>query len=338
MNLYKIKDLKKFKSFAALTIVLCFNLVSLSATACDICGCFMGITPYDNQSTISVLYRYRSFAGHNGQRHPFFPSGSKLFRFKSDLNAPITNHDNNPTDFEVYRTLELRGRYFLSRRVEVNAILPYNSTSEQYNNNLNNITGLGDVNVYAGYHLIRKLDTVFSQRFIIGAGAKLPTGNYQRENFEGFRFNTLSQPGTGSTDGFAYFNYLVSYKKAGASLVATYKVNGQNANDESIANSTTSFLNLFYNVSLTDKIKMVPSLQFAYEYSAGEKYKGVKTGEHEMNNLMSGAGLDVFFKNITLNMAIQTKAWAAKDDHAQPSGRLVMGLTYNFNQLYYLIN
>ncbi len=317
-------------------------LIILSASnlfACDICGCFMGITPYDNQSSFSFLHRYRSFSGYVGQNQHFFPSGSHFFPTGNQHNAPITEHNGDPSDYEVYRATEIRGRYFLSKKIELNAIIPYNSNSEQVNGNLSTVAGLGDINVYAGYHLLRKLDQKkFNQRLIVGAGIKLPTGKSDAKNFEGDRYNTLSQAGTGSTDGFVYFNYLLGYKKAGLSLSTTYKVNGQNKEEESIANSTTSFMNVFYNVGLNKMIKLVPSVQLAYEYSGGEKYKGVKTGEHVMNNLMSGVGLDLFIKNITLNMAVQTKAWSAKDDHPQPAGRVVLGVTYNFNQLYYLIN
>lgn len=336
MNSFRIKDLQNYR------ISLLFIFISstaIPAQACDICGCFMGITPYDNQSSIALLYRYRSFTGYEGQKHPLFPDGGKFLRMRNQLNSPITSHNGDPSDFEIYRALEIRGRYFLSRRMELNAIIPYNSNSEQYNGNLNTVAGVGDMNIYAGYHLLRKLDQEkVSQRLITGAGVKLSTGKFDRENFQGIRFSTLSQTGTGSTDGFIYMNYLLGYKRSGLSLSATYKVNGKNPDQESIANSTTGYLNVFHNVSLGDKIKMVPSAQLAYEYSAGEKYQGLRTGEHVMNNLMSGVGIDLFINNITLNMALQSKIYTAKDDHPQPSGRVVLGLTYNFNQLYYLFN
>ncbi len=337
MNLFRIRDLLSCKSCVPILIGLIFSVSS--ASACDICGCFMGITPYDNQSTISVLYRYRSFSGYEGQDHPIFPKGAKFFPIGRETGSAITSHNSDPTDFEVYRALELRGRYFIGKRLELNAILPVNSNTEQYNGNKNTLSGIGDATFYAGYHLLRKLDQeTLNQRIIVGGGAKLATGQHDAENFQGIQFNTLTQTGTGSTDGFIYVNYMLGYKKAGLSLSTTYKMNGENNEQESIANSTTSFLNVFYNVPLNKKMQIVPSVQLAYEYSGGEKYQGVKTGEHVMNNLMSGIGLDFFVNNITLNLAMQTKAWSAKDDHAQPSGRVVLGLTYNFNQLYYLLN
>ena len=322
-----------------LSILLAFLLFNITANACDICGCFMGITPYDNQSSVSLLYRYRSFNGYGGQKHSVFPTGARFFPVGNQLNAPLTEHDGNATDFEAYRALELRGKYFLSRRVELNAIIPYNSNSEQFNNNLSSIAGIGDVTIHAGYHLLRKLDQkTINQRLILGAGIKVPSGKSTTVNEDGDRYSTLIQTGTGSTDGFVYFNYLAGYKRSGISLTTTYKFNGENKAHESIANSTTSFLNLFYTAAFKNDVKVIPSLQFAYEYSAGEKIGDVETGEHVMNNLMTGVGVDVFVKNIGLNMAVQTAGWSAADDHPRPAGRVVLGVSYNLNQLYYLMN
>lgn len=313
-------------------------LANITSKACDVCGCFMGITPYDNQSSISLLYRYRSFSGYNGQKHPMFPKGAQFLPTGNQLTAPITEHDVNPNDFEAYRALEIRGKYYVSRRLEINAILPYNSNSEQYNEHLSSIAGVGDATFYGGYHVLRKLDQkIINQRLIVGIGIKLPTGDNSVKNSQGIKYSALTQTSTGSTDGFIYFNYLAGYKNGGISLSSTYKVNGENKEQQSIANSTTSFLNIFYTSILNKTVKAVPSVQFAYEYSGGEKIQGIKTGEHVMNNLMTGIGLDLFVKNLGINMAVQKNMWAAKDDHPTPSGRVVLGLTYNFNQLYYLI-
>lgn len=339
MELVLIKNIFSYKSLIVILLSVSLFAPVKKASACDICGCFMGITPYDNQSSFAVQYRYRSFNGYYNQPQSFFPSGSQFLLAKNNHNGLITDHNGNPNDYEVFRAMEFRTRLFFSRRIEINAILPYNSNSEYYNGNLNTVASIGDVNVYAGYHLINNVNQqTFKQRLIVGAGIKLATGKNDFTNFEGERYDVLTQTGTGSTDGFGYFNYLLGYKKAGLSLSGTYKVNGENKYNEGIANSTTGYLNLFYNVTLSKDIKMIPSAQLAYEYSGGEKFMGVKTGEHVMNNLMSGIGVDLFIKNISLNLAVQTKAWSAQDDHPQPSGRVVLGITYSFKQLYYLVN
>jgi hypothetical protein len=333
MNLLKIQPLANNK---ILLVALLF--FSVSAQACDICGCFMGLTPYDNQSSFGLLYRYRSFNGYRGQSHASFPSGANFFIPGDSRSAALTGHNNDPSDYEIYRTMEFRGRYFLHQRIELNAIVPYNGNSERYNNNTSSISGIGDVNLYAGYHLIRKLDQkTFNQRLIVGAGIKLPTGKNNITTTYGIRYSALMQPGTGSTDGFVYANYLLGFKKFGMSVSSSYKFNGQNSDQEGIANSSTTFLNFFYTQRLNKDWQIMPSMQFFYEKSAGETYKGVRTGEHEMNNLMAGIGADLYFKNVALNIGFQKNAWQAVTDHPQSAAKIYLGLTYNFNQLYYLI-
>lgn len=333
MSLLKIKLLAKIK-----ILILLLLLLGTTASACDICGCFMGLTPYDNQSNFGVLYRYRSFNGYHGQNHATFPKGGSFFIPKDDRTAPLTGHNNNPADYELYRTMEVRGRYFLHQRIELNAIVPYNSNSERYNGYTTSISGIGDVNLYAGYHLIRKLDQAkFNQRLIVGAGIKLPSGKNDVKTVTGIRYSALMQPGTGSTDGFVYANYLIGIKKFGMSINSSYKINGQNAAQEGIANSSTTFLNLFYTQRINKDWQVTPSAQFFYENSAGETYKGVKTGEHQMNNLMAGIGADLYYKNIALNLGFQRNVWEAKTDHPQSAAKVYVGITYNINQLYYLI-
>ncbi|MFI5453300.1 hypothetical protein ACHMWN_14225 [Pedobacter sp. UC225_61] len=321
----------KFVLFVLITL-------SFSASACDICGCFMGLTPYDNQSSVGLLYRYRSFSGYQGQNHYTFPTGSKFLFPKNDRTASLTEHNGNPNDYELYRTIEIRGRYFVHKRIELNAIIAYNSNSERYNGNTSSISGVGDINLYAGYHLIRKLDqSTFNQRLIVGAGLKLPSGKNDLKTTSGIRYSALMQPGTGSTDGFVYANYLIGYRKFGLSINSSYKFNGENNEQEGIANSNTTFLNLFYTQKISKDWQVTPSVQFFYEKSAGETYKGVKTGEHEMNNLMAGIGADLYYKNIALNIGIQKNAWEAETDHPQSAAKIYLGVTYNINQLYYLL-
>ncbi|PWS28974.1 hypothetical protein DHW03_03830 [Pedobacter yonginense] len=311
-------------------LILVLMLMGTQAIACDICGCFMGITPYLNRNSISLLYRYRSFNGYNGQQHSLFPKGGSFFIPSDRKNSPITNHDGNPEDYELYRSLEVRGKYFITSRLEVNAILPYVSNSERYNGYTSTLSGIGDVNFYAGYHLVQKTESKFKQQLIAGAGIKLATGKNDFKNNEGIRYSSLMQGGTGSTDGFVYLNYLVGVGKFGASLNTSYKVNGTNSEEESIANSTTSFLNIFYTQRIGQDVQVMPSAQFFYEYSGGEKYKGVKTGEHVMNNLMGGIGLDVFYKNVAFNAGIQKNIWEGETDHPMSAGKVHLGITYNF--------
>jgi len=325
-------------SLASIKITIILTLIPVFTFACDICGCFMGLTPYDNQSSFGLLYRYRSFSGYTGQKHYSFPNGGSFFIPSNDKSAPLTGHNGNPDDYELYRTLELRGHYFIHRRIELNTIVPYNANSERYNGYTTSISGIGDVNLYAGYHLIRKIEQQkLSQRLIIGAGLKLPTGKNDIKSDAGIRYSALMQAGTGSTDGFLYANYLLGFRNFGVSINGSYKINGQNKYQEGVANSITAFTNIFYTQKLSKNWQIMPSAQFFYEKSAGETYKGINTGEHAMNNIMGGIGADIYYKNIALNLGFQRNLWQQQTDHPLSAAKMHIGITYNINQLYYLI-
>lgn len=325
MILSKINYIAKIKILS-----LIFICTSTIASACDICGCFMGITPHDTKNHFAILYRYRAFNGYDGQNHNVFPKGSSFFFPAKNQNQPITDHNGNPNDYEIYRSMELRGKYFINKKIEINAIIPYVSNSEQYNGYTTTVAGLGDVNIYAGYHLLQLYNSDFKQQLIVGLGIKLPTGKNNLKNNEGFRYSSLMQNGTRSTDGFIYLNYMLGYNNFGASLNTSYKVNGNNNRDEGISNSNSNFLNIFYRKAINKNWQVIPALQFFYEYSAGETYKNVQTGEHKMNNLMAGPGADILYKNLVLNLGIQKNIWEGETDHPKSAGKAYMGLTYNF--------
>jgi hypothetical protein len=331
------------KKLSFILLLSVFVLLPLGSRACDICGCFMGITPYDNQSGFSLMHRYRIFHGYQGQGQAsqFFPAGARPF-FPSSLNSDngfrhVENGD--PTDFEAYRVIELRGKYFLSRRVELNAFVPYVLNTTQLNGHQLNASGVGDVTVFAGYHLIRAIETAGVQsRLIVGGGLKLPTGAFRRENSQGQRYPLLSQVGTGTTDGFVYANYIGSFHSFGLSVNSSYRRSTENTFRNSLAPSTATFASLFYRIPLGTDWQVYPSAQFFYEKTKGEMLEGHLTGEHAMNNALLGPGLDVYYKNVSLNTSFQLPVYTAETDHPASAGRMVLSVGYSFNQTKYWLH
>ena len=234
--------------------------------------------------------------------------------------------------------MELRGKYFLAKSLEVNAFVPYAMNTSQINGRQLNLSGIGDVTVFAGYHLIRAIETVGVQsRLIVGGGLKLPTGDFRRGEAPGRRYPVLNQPGTGTTDGFVYANYIGSYRGAGLSLNGSYRRGAANRFDESLAPGVTAFANLFYRLALNQNWQVYPSAQFFYEKTEGELFEGRLTGEHAMNNALLGPGLDVYYKNLSLNTSVQFPVYTATTDHPASAGRLVLAVGYSFKQSRYLL-
>lgn len=328
------------KIFTSFLIILGASLFATATQACDICGCFMGITPYDNQSSIGIMHRYRSFSGYKylEQKPQFFPRGANIFSPAADQTTDGNySHQGNRTDYEAYRVTELRAKYFIHKRIELNALVPYLQNTSQYNQNRTTLSGFGDINIFAGVHVLRQIEVAgVQQRLVLGGGIKLPTGHYYQQNASSIRYPLLYQTGTGSIDYFGYINYIASYKKIGLSLNSSYKLNGENYYQEGVANSTATFANLFYRYHLNSNWNINPSLQLFYEYTKGETYNGELTGEHKMNNALLGPGLDIYYKNLGINVSTQFPVYEAKTDHPVSAGRLILGLSYSFNQMKYL--
>lgn len=329
----------KNRIITVLFILLHFHFSEL--LACDICGGFMGVTPYDNQSSIAFMHRYRCYNGYRlyHQASHIFPAGAyKTMHGGSGADGQPIVKTYSSKDYESYKVYELRAKYFIHSRVELNLFLPLNQNKSKTDSIVTEHIGLGDPSFFVGYHLIRpNPDKKIRQRLISGLGIKMPLGNYYAHDQFSNRIPLLLQPGTGSWDAFTYLNYIMSYRQFGLNVNIYYKYNGQNTFRERIANSTTEFLSLFYRQKWGDFVIM-PSVQCFYEYTKGLYIKKVHQSGTEMNNLMIGPGIDLFYKNISLSCSFQFNAWEkVADDDLRSAGRMVLGLSYNFKQRKYLI-
>jgi hypothetical protein len=322
--------------------ILFVLIYSLSAIACDLCGAFMGITPYDNQSGIQFLHRYRSFNGYSfaNQSHEFFPSGA--WRLAHDPAQPNGSPDPdrvyNHSDFEVYRIYELRAKYFLHPRLEINVFLPFVHNMDRTDDEKNTISGVGDPTVFAAWHLIRRIEDVsIRQRLIIGLGSKLQFGKTALYNTNGERYSVMLQPGTGSSDLFTYMSYMMGWKKWGANINGVYKVNGINKFNERIGNSIAGSLNLFARLKSSQNWVWLPSLQSYYEYTKGIYLNDRLLQGTGINVLMAGLGLDVYWKNWGLLISAQIPiAEKVSGTNLSTAGRIVVGFSYSLNQTRYL--
>lgn len=178
----------------------------------------------------------------------------------------------------------------------------------------------------------------FQHRLIFGAGVKLPVGDYYQKDVTGKRIDFLLQPGTGSVDYLGYINYIFGYKKMGFNFNSTYKINGENFYKERIGNSSTNYLNLFYKFRQEKDLKLFPSIQAYYEHTEGLYVFDQLQKATKMEVFNAGVGLDLFYKNVTLNMSFQLPVYEKRfESNLQNTSKMMIGLTYNFNQKKYLI-
>ncbi len=327
----------KVQRAVGVTLALTVMLRTLSANACGVCGCvvgvspYMGIIPFDNQSTFGFLYRYRVMSGLPGSGgNPF---SAPAFSFQSRIER--TPALKPVREYEAHRTIEFRGRWFVHRRVELNVSVPVAMAAARTSGMSLDASGLGDVSFWAGYHAVRKIGgaSPWRHRLIVGAGAKIPTGDYYRKDETGARLPPLMQPGSGSWDALFNAVYVAGFYNWGAMASATYKHNGQNYYLESMGDVGTGFGSLFYVWTLPRRVSFVPSAQAFYERAGGPCFNGRPLYENRRSHVfMAGGGLDFFWRNVSLNASFVYPVVQAVTDAPGHSGQLVVGLAYNVPQ------
>ncbi len=328
---YMMKNIQRF-------LIIFFALQPAILFSCDICGNYMGITPYDNRSSISFLHRYRVFNGYRNyqtQSH-FFPKSAYRTMHGGDSaedSIMAANKTYSSKDFESFKIFELRFKYFVLKRLELNVFLPLLDNKSKVNNLYTHHTGFGDISFNAGFHVVTpKADKRVRHKLILGAGIKLPTGNFYAHDSNSDRLPFEMQPGTGSFDGFGYCNYVIMTKRLGASVSLNYKVNGKNIYNERLGNSHNDFVSVFYKLVYKD-VAFYPSIQANYEMTKGLSIKNVLQKNTQVNSLLLGPGLDIYYKTFSLNMAWQfTVAEKIGDANLKSAGRINVGINYSFNK------
>ncbi len=315
--------------------VMMLSAVALSTlvSACDLCGCFMGVSPGDRRGYAGLFYRYRAFSGSNISGSDFFPDGSmKILHGTHTPAAPTGNQ------YEVYRAIEFRAKYFLHKRWEVSMVAPWLMNTDYSDGITEKINGLGDMTFLTGYQLLDEFNTgQWLHRLLAGGGVKIASGDYNVKD-NGVRYPFMFQTGTGSIDYLVYLNYQLGYKQWGLSLNPVMKFNGTNVNDEKVSDSRSLYASLFYKWQVNDDLKLVPTLNLFDEYTKGVYDNDIMINGTKMNTTMAGVGLDTYWKNMGLSLMMQTTINEENNNSGLSTRmRYVVGVSWFFSQEKFLL-
>jgi len=236
-----------------LSCLLLGILATGNALACNVCGCsasnqYLGILPQYENHFIGLQYQYRSI----NSAHPGL--------LPSDPKEPSS---------EYYNTLQVWGRYHLSKRVQLFAFLPYTNNLQVKDGVRTYSSGIGDVSAMATVAIImpeKYKGKDWQQSLYVGGGVKAPTGKYTGITEMDKLGLPNTQPGTGSWDFITNANYTVRYKQAGVNLDATYTFTTANKYDYKYGNRLGTGLMGFYWWQ-KGKWKLLPQAGFRYEYT-----------------------------------------------------------------------
>ena len=260
---------------------------------CDVCGCggsggSMGYGTIGNGNFVGVRYIYQQYSSKDG-----------IF-------------NNSPWIRENFNTLQAWAQVPVSKKISINAIVPYHFHNREFTNGSGqNITGLGDISVLGFYKLIEpRLDGLypaqqysFKHSLQLGAGVKLPTGDYKSENNTG-SVNPSFQVGTGSLDIVLAGNYSVTHKNWGAGVLANYTFKSENKENYQFGNQLNYGLNVYRTFTTIKMSSFTPVVGIAGEIYDTNKNFGLYVLDTKGGILFTRLGIESNFGKFSAGLNV----------------------------------
>jgi hypothetical protein len=200
-------------------------------------------------------------------------------------------------------------------------------------------SGLGDLTLLAGYHLIRKTgDGNFRHRLLIGAGVKLPTGKCSATDASGMRMDFMQQTGTGSTDAIIYSAYTGGGFNFRWGITGTFKMSGTNRYGEQVGWAETGNAFAGY-LARAGKYTILPAAEFYQERMDGVWQENRLLEGTGMNALLGGPSVSFFRGHWNATAGAQLRIYDyTSDENLLNKTRVFVSLSWNFNQSKYLLS
>lgn len=217
----------------SLFLTLALLALSSAASACDVCGCsiggnYFGILPQFHRHFVGLRYSEQSFRSAHSQR------AADLGQFNSE---------------EHFRTVDVLGRFYPIRRLQVLVLLPYHDFQRRESGVLTQSKGLGDASVMGNFLLFDTGDSLqrrWQHSLTLGGGLKLPTGQYSQRDKEGQILHENLQPGSGTVDFMLSAAYTLRRGAWGFTADVLGRINTTNRNQYHFGNRISSSAKFFY--------------------------------------------------------------------------------------------
>lgn len=281
--------------------------------SCDICGCAsssfsMGMLPNSKYHLIGLRYGLRSFES-------------------QDLHAL----DHRIQSREIFTTTELFGRYQLSKKIQLLAVLPYVHNTKIDDLKSIYMNGVGDVTFMGNYVFVDQTDSLkkkLKQSGTVGIGVKLPTG----KSFQ-LGFNEINMlPGTGSLDYLFNINYAIQVKTIGFQNETSLTIKTANKSNYRFGNALNSSQLLFYRWVVNEKLKIVPQIGVNYTWN-GTDVKNGKQSEDTFNGgyvLNAQGNLFILMRNWIFSTQIYIPAYQhVNQGYVNQKGAVRLSINYN---------
>ncbi|MDO6738605.1 transporter [Wenyingzhuangia sp. 2_MG-2023] len=262
------------------TLLLIIN--STKTYACDVCGC--------GSSNSS------SFANVLGGNYVGFSYNYMYFQYiqnYSDSDFPLAKDHVN--------TVSISGQYQITDKVQINATVPYRFNNRYKASGDVSNSGMGDVSVYG---LINLLHADSNHSLKLGAGLKMPTGDFDLQN-SSLNKTSAAQLGTGSWDVLLPLQYNYNKEQWSVNVSAMYFLKGKNDDDFKYGNQTQVNVNTTYVFPVVNNFSLAPIVGLSYDYFlASERFDIV---DNRTKGYMTNANIGVQMETKKLILGINTQ-------------------------------
>lgn len=300
----------------------------LAASACDVCGIFLGVQPNDRRSTIGLFYRSRVMEGTTQ-----VPMTSQLLTKHGSSAAPGLMYQTVPL-VEIVNVAELRADLRLNDRFFLLASLPMINTYRSVNRyRMLDAYGLGDPFAMLRYQVANTRDVKehrFVHRLLLGAGVKMPFGrNDLRVDDE--LVSPDVQLGTGAWDGMLSLEYSVRRGRTGGGVSSLARINGANGAGYQLGHGVSTTAEVFHRIG-NDTLSFAPAIGGYIEWMAHDRVNGVADHGTGGTTVFSHAGVRAWWGRFSFSAYYQHALLNNEGEFITPTRqRIVAGVTYNIN-------
>lgn len=292
-------------------------VVPRDVRACDVCGCsggggYFGILPQFQ----------RHFAGMRWQERIL------------DSYHPASSLESASTSRSTFRTLDLWGRWYPLRRVQVLVFMPVHFFEQNENQVLTKTRGLGDATLLANYSLLNTGDSMthtWKHSLQMGMGVKLPTGRYRMTDTEGITYNPNLQPGTGSTDVLLNLVYTIRRRALGVQIDAQTRLNTSNAKHYQFGHRQNAAVRCFWWKNLGNNISILPRAGYVLDAAKKDEWYGSLQQQTGGYATYLDLGVDLYFNKLAVGVGYQSPlSYDLGGGMVTPKGNLSVTATWSF--------
>jgi len=315
------------------TILSLFWLVSIQLYACDFCTLYTGVLPQDRLNRLEYYQRYSRFSRtlsgiQNGK------SASQAHARTAHVPAGSDFNTSNVKSYESYIFHDLRYSFFVGPKWQFSAGIPYQIFKENIDGETSRSkNGFGDATVFALHGIVVQEALKKSIRWFAGAGLRLPTGWYYR-NEQMYTNHFFEQGGTG-TMGYVIISSL-NFRNKNWGITQMLNARYHPATSRSykpgaVVNLSHHFF-VMVNLRYPD-IRLLPSIALYAEAFDGNRnfgYKVMNTGGFAS---FVGPDVSIYFNRLNLRVA-WTMPLVEHLNGApfQSENRIQIGIMYTFGK------